>query len=121
MKHLHITLVAISVLLFVYRFLLMFISSDKFNQKWLKVLPHIVDTLLLTVGIGLAIKFHFNPMEQMWLAEKIFAIIAYILTGYFTLKVARNNAIKILGFIGSIGWVMIAVHLAMSKQAFFFT
>lgn len=120
MKHLHITLAAISVLLFAYRFLLMFIDSEKLNKKWLKILPHVIDTLLLIIGIGLAVKLHFNPMEQVWLAEKLIAIAAYIFTGYYTLKLARNKAMKILGFLGTIGWVMLVVRLAMSKEALFF-
>ncbi len=120
MKHLHITLAAISVLLFAYRFLLMFIDTEKLNKKWLKILPHVIDTLLLTVGIGLAVKLGFNPTEHMWLAEKLIAIAAYIFTAYYTLKLARNKAMKILGFLGAIGWIMLALRLAMSKEALFF-
>jgi uncharacterized membrane protein SirB2 len=98
----------------------MFIESDKLNKKWLKILPHVIDTLLLTMGIGLAVKLHFNPMEHMWLAEKIIAIVAYIFTGYYTLKLARNKAMKILGFLGTIGWIMLVVRLVISKEALFF-
>ena len=115
------TLAAISVLLFAYRFLLLFINPDKLNKKWLKISPHVVDTLLLSVGVALAIKLHFNPMEQMWLAEKLLAMVAYIFTAYYTLKLARNKAMRVLGFLGAIGWVMLIVRLAMTREALFFT
>ena len=120
LKHLHITLAVLSVALFTYRFILTLIASEKLNRKWLKISPHVIDTFLLIAGISLAVKLHFNPMEQMWLAEKILALFAYIFTGYYTLKLARNKPMQILGFLGAIGWVMLIVRLAMTREAIFF-
>ena len=91
------------------------------TEKWLKISPHVIDTFLLIAGISLAVKLHMNPMEQMWLAEKILALLAYIFTGYYTLKLARNKPMKILGYLGAIGWVMLIVKLAMTREALFFT
>ena len=121
MKHLHITLAVLSVALFTYRFILTLIESEKLDRKWLKISPHVIDTFLLIAGISLAVKLHFNPMEQMWLAEKILALFAYIFTGYYTLKLARNRAMQILGYLGAIGWVMLIVRLAMTREAYFFS
>ena len=120
MKHLHITLAVVSVSLFTYRFILTLMASKNLDQKWLKISPHIIDTFLLVIGISLAVKLHINPMEQLWLAEKLLALFAYIFTGYYTLKVARNRAMKILGFLGAMGWVMLIVRLAMTREAVFF-
>ena len=121
LKHLHITLAVLSVALFTYRFILTLIESEKLDRKWLKISPHVIDTFLLIAGISLAVKLHFNPMEQMWLAEKILALFAYIFTGYYTLKLARNRAMQILGYLGAIGWVMLIVRLAMTREAYFFS
>ena len=60
-------------------------------------------------------------MEQMWLAEKILALFAYIFTGYYTLKLARNRPMQILGFLGAMGWVMLIVRLAITREAMFFS
>ncbi|WP_019025929.1 SirB2 family protein [Colwellia piezophila] len=120
MKHLHITLAVLSIALFIYRFTLMMIASKKLDRKWLKISPHVIDTFLLIAGISLAVKLHLNPMEQMWLAEKILALFAYIFTGYYTLKLARNKPMQILGFLGAMGWVMLIVRLAMTREAMFF-
>lgn len=113
------TLAAISVLLFTYRFILTVIKSNKLERKWLKISPHIVDTLLLILGISLAVKYHINPVEQLWLAEKILALFAYIFTGYYTLKLARNKPMQILGYLGAMGWVMLMVRLAMTRETMF--
>jgi len=85
----------------------------------LKISPHVIDTFLLIAGVTLAMKLHFNPMEQLWLAEKILALFAYIFTGYYTLKLARNKPMQILGFLGAMGWVMLIVRLAMTREALF--
>jgi uncharacterized membrane protein SirB2 len=94
-------------------------ASKNLDRKWLKISPHVIDTLLLIAGVTLAVKLHLNPMEQMWLAEKILALFAYIFTGYYTLKLARNKPMQILGYLGAMGWVMLIVRLAMTREALF--
>jgi uncharacterized membrane protein SirB2 len=96
-------------------------ASKNLDRKWLKISPHVIDTFLLIIGISLAVKLHLNPMEQMWLAEKILALFAYIFTGYYTLKLARNKPMQILGYLGAMGWVMLIVRLAMTREALFFS
>ncbi|MEI6893115.1 MAG: SirB2 family protein [Colwellia sp.] len=120
MKHLHITLAVLSITLFTYRFILTMIASNKLERKWLKISPHLIDTLLLIVGVTLAVKLYINPLEQLWLAEKLLALIAYIFTGYYTLKLARNKPMQILGYLGAMGWVMLIVRLAMTRETIFF-
>ena len=84
LKHLHMTVAVISILLFTFRFALTLVNSNKLSLKWLKIAPHIIDTLLLGLGIALSIKLAINPAEQLWLAEKLLAVFAYIFTGYYT-------------------------------------
>ena len=121
LKHLHITLAVLSISLFTYRFILTLMASKNLDRKWLKISPHVIDTFLLIAGISLAVKLSLNPMEQMWLAEKILALFAYIFTGYYTLKLARNKPMQILGFLGAMGWVMLIVRLAITREAMFFS
>lgn len=120
MKHLHITLAVISVGLFTLRFFWLLMNSGQLQKKWVKITPHIIDTLLLVLGVVMAIKLGINPMEYAWLLEKILAVFAYVFTAYYTLKLARNNIMRVLGYLGALGWVMLIVRLAISKQALVF-
>ena len=120
MKHLHMTLALISVALFTLRFVWVLMSSEQLNKKWVKIAPHIIDTLLLVLGITMAVKLSINPVEQLWLAEKILAVFAYIFTAFYTLKLAKNNTMRIIGYLGALGWVALVVKLAVSKQGVFF-
>lgn len=119
MKHIHLTLAAISISLFIFRFVLSLMDSPKLQQKWLKIAPHVIDTFLLLVGIGMWAKFALSPLEQMWFAEKLIGVVAYIFTGVYTLKFARNNTMKIFGFLGAMGWVMLIARAGLSKEAYF--
>ncbi len=119
LKHLHMTLAAISISLFTLRFFWTLTHSSKLQAKWVKITPHFVDTLLLTICVVMAVKYYINPLEQLWLGEKLLAVVAYIFTGYYTLKLARNKSMQIIGYLGAMGWVMLIVRLAMTREPLF--
>lgn len=119
-KHLHMTLAVISISLFTLRFIWTLANSTKLKAKWVKITPHIVDTFLLVIGIVMVVQYSINPLEQLWLGEKLLALFAYIFTGYYTLKLARNRMMQVIGYLGALGWVMLIVRLAMTREALFF-
>jgi uncharacterized membrane protein SirB2 len=113
------TLALISVALFTLRFVWSLMNSLQLEKKWVKITPHIIDTGLLLVGVVMWMTLALNPLEQMWFAEKLLGVLAYIFTGIYTLKFARNNMMKVFGYLGAIGWVMLVVRVAMTKQPIF--
>ncbi|SET56462.1 SirB2 family protein [Thalassotalea agarivorans] len=120
MKHLHMTLAVISITFFTVRFFWTLVGSAQLNKKWVKITPHVVDTFLLLTGAAMAFYLAINPLEYTWLLEKIIALVAYIFTGYYALKLARNNAMRVLGYVGAVGWFMLIARVAMTKQPIFF-
>jgi len=118
-KHLHITLAVISVSLFTLRFAWLMLNSEQLNRKWVKITPHIVDTLLLVIGAIMVVQLAINPFEQVWLAEKLLALAAYIFTGVYTLKFAKNRTMQIFGYLGAMSWVIIIVRIAVTKETMF--
>lgn len=119
-KHLHMTIAVISVAFFTLRFAWLLLGSSHLNKKWVKISPHVIDTLLLLIGVTMAVKLSINPIEQLWLGEKLLALIAYIFTGYYTLKLAKNRPMQIIGYLGAIGWFMLIVRIAITKQTLLF-
>lgn len=120
LKHLHMTLAVLSISLFTLRFIWLLTHSSKLSAQWVKIAPHIIDTLLLALGVVMAVQYAINPFEQLWLGEKLLAIVAYIFTGYYTLKLARNKVMQIIGYLGAMGWVMLIFRLAMTREPLFF-
>ncbi|MGL6265123.1 SirB2 family protein [Aeromonas jandaei] len=86
LKHLHMTLALVSLLLFAYRWSLALSGSARLQQKWLKILPHINDTFLLLLGVLLAVALQLSPGQQPWLLAKLIALVLYIGLGVMALK-----------------------------------
>tara|TARA_B110000238_G_C15978559_1_gene374935 strand:- start:307 stop:678 length:372 start_codon:yes stop_codon:yes gene_type:complete len=120
-KHLHLTLAVISISFFTLRFAWLLINSDQLNRKWVKITPHIIDTLLLVIGAIMVVQLAINPFEQVWLAEKLLALAAYIFTGVYTLKFAKNRMMQIFGYLGAMAWVIVIVRIALTKESVFFS
>ncbi|MDC0611098.1 SirB2 family protein [Vibrio sp.] len=120
-KHLHVLTVVLSVMLLTLRFWLSFTSSRLNQNRFLKVFPHINDTILLLSGVYLIFLTHFIPFTPAapWLTQKLFCVVAYILLGVFALKLAKNKFLKVLAFLGAIGWFAMAGHMAVSKLPIF--
>ncbi|QDF67914.1 invasion protein [Shewanella sp. SNU WT4] len=114
-KHLHLLLIALSVLFFVVRFGLHMADSKQLDKKFFKIAPHVIDTFLLLSGVILCFMIKQYPLEAPWLTEKLMAVAAYILLAYMAIKSNRNRVFKIFAFLGAIGWLMFAAKLAVLK------
>ena len=89
LKHSHVGFVYLSLLLFVLRFALFRMSPALRSNKLLKVLPHVIVTLLLVFGIMLCIEISQYPVTDHWLTAKVVGLLAYIGLGIVAIK--RNS------------------------------
>ncbi|MGL5037685.1 MAG: SirB2 family protein [Aeromonas sp.] len=115
-KHLHMTLALISVLLFIYRWSLALAGSERLQQKWLKILPHINDTLLLVFGVLLAVMLQMSPSQQPWLMAKLIALVLYIGLGTMALKRPLRSQ-KLITGIAALAMFGYIVGAAVTKSA----
>lgn len=116
LKHLHLTCISLSLILFVTRFYWRKQNPRMLQKKWVKILPHTIDTILLASAIGMAIIASINPLEQIWLAAKILALLAYILAGTFALKRANSPQAQNLSFLLALTCFAYILMVAFSKQ-----
>ncbi|MDP2560939.1 SirB2 family protein [Psychrobium sp. 1_MG-2023] len=116
-KHLHLSLVAFSVLFFIIRAGLMFANKSIHQLRWAKMTSRIADTFLLASALTLCVIIGQYPFVDHWVTEKVVCIIAYIILAYIALYRATTTKTRILTSIGAVGWVLIAAKLAILKQA----
>ncbi|GIU47207.1 SirB2 family protein [Shewanella algidipiscicola] len=116
-KHIHLTFIALSVLFFIVRFALHLKQSPIMDKKFVKVAPHVIDTLLVLSGLTLCFIIKQYPFQDVWLTEKIGALLAYIFLATIALKANRNKLFKIFAALGAIAWIVYAGKVAMLKQA----
>jgi len=91
LKILHITTVAITTSLFIIRGIGLFRQADFMRQRWVKIVPHINDTVLLVSGIFLAIQIGQYPLVDAWLTAKLAALVLYIVLGLMVFRFARTR------------------------------
>lgn len=119
LKHTHLTLVLIAVILFIVQFYWLK-SGHKNAQKavFQKVLSHVHITIIL-LGIALMWFLQITPFEQQnfWLLEKIIAFGAYIAMVKTALNENKATTIQVISFLGAFGWLAYIAQLAFSKQA----
>ncbi|WP_251358534.1 SirB2 family protein [Kangiella sp. TOML190] len=116
-KHLHMTLAMISILGFMLRAVWLFSQSSLLHKKPVKILPHIIDTLLLASGITLMVITTQYPAILNWVTLKLVFIVCYIVFGILTFKAQAKNK-QILFFLLAIGTVFAVLHLAFGKPVY---
>lgn len=118
-KHLHVTCVVLSLSLLFVRFFWQLKGSPMLDKKWVKVVPHVVDTFLLLTAATLCVLISQYPFVQPWLTEKFIAVLAYIAMGVMALK-GRTKALRAVALVGALGWIAMIGKLAVTKQPLFF-
>lgn len=117
-KHIHLLAIVLSITLLTFRFVLTLKNSDLLQKKWLKITPHVVDTILLVSAATLCVIIAQYPLVHAWLTEKLIAVVVYIVLGFVALKLAKNNLQRWLAFAGALAMLAMIGKLAVLKQPF---
>ena len=116
LKQLHIASAIASLGLFVVRGLLMLGDSAASRGRGWRIAPHVVDTLLLLAGVGLAYSLHQVPGASPWLTAKLLALVLYIVLGSIALKRGRTKPIRAAAFAAALAVFAYIVGVAMNKS-----
>ncbi len=116
LKHLHITCVVLSGLGFILRGFWMLTASPRLQHRLTKVLPHIVDTLLLGSALVMAFQSGQYPFAQGWLTAKFLGLLAYIVLGALALKRAKSKAARVRFLVLALLSYAYIVSVALTKN-----
>lgn len=116
LKHFHMTCAGLSGLLFLLRGGWMLRGSNMLQQKWVRIAPHLIDTLLLVSAILLAVWSRQYPGQQPWLTAKLLALAGYIVLGSVALKRGRTQGQRSAAFIGALALFAYIVAVAVTKR-----
>ena len=98
-KLLHVSCVLLSYSLFLLRGIWVLRASPVRQQRWVKIVPHLIDSVLLGSAITLAVMLDLSPFATPWLAAKILALLLYIVLGSLALKRARTQRGKLVAWL----------------------
>lgn len=119
MKHLHMTLAFLTLFSFALRGLWMMRQSPLLQQRWVKIAPHIVDTLLLVTALILAGILRYSPGAHPWLMAKIIALVVYIILGVVAFRHPNPN-VRVASWCAAMVTVIYIISAAFSKSAWGF-
>ncbi len=115
-KHLHITCAVLSGSFFLLRGVWMLLESDALQRRWVKVVPHVVDTVLLTTALTMVFWSAQYPLVQPWLTAKVLALLAYIVLGTIALKRGQTKATRTAALVAALAVFAYIVLVALSRQ-----
>lgn len=115
-KHLHIACVILSGCGFFLRGLLMAVDSPWLTKPWLKVIPHVNDTVLLAAALTLTVLTDQYPFIDAWVTAKVFGLIAYIILGSVALKAGRTKAERLTAWLAALSAYGYVVSVALTKS-----
>lgn len=113
LKHLHITCVIVSGLGFFLRGLAAMFDSPLIERRWVKTVPHVVDTVLLSSAISMAVISSQYPFAQSWLTAKLLALVLYILCGVMALRKGRSRTSRGVFFVAALAVYAYIVSVAL--------
>ena len=116
LKHLHLTAVVLSFALFILRGLWMLADSPQLQRRWVRVVPHLIDTVLLASAIGLTLILQQYPFVNGWLTAKVLALIAYIILGSIALKRGPTRTIRALAWVAALATFGYIVSVALTHD-----
>jgi len=116
LKMIHITSIIVSYLFFFLRGVWLIQDSQNLRQRWVKILPHVVDTILLTSAIALAIIIQQNPLSDSWLTAKVIGLLLYIGLGMIAMRFGKTRRIKIIAWIAAQCVFAYIVLVALTKN-----
>ena len=116
-KLIHMGTAFISISFFIVRGFWVFNNAEMMNKKWVKIVPHINDTILLVSAIMLAVGIQQYPFTHDWLTAKFIALLLYIVFGIFALKRAKEMKNKIIFFASSLLTFSYIIGVALNRSA----
>jgi uncharacterized membrane protein SirB2 len=102
LKVIHVSAVVASFTLFFLRGIWLLRGSPVMRQRWVKVAPHSIDTVLLLSAIALAWQLGVTPFNSPWLTAKIVALLVYIGLGMLAFRFARTTAQRLTAWLSAL-------------------
>lgn len=116
LKMIHVSSIVLSYLLFLTRGIWMMQDSANLQQRWVKIMPHVVDTVLLISAIALAVTLQQSPLNDSWLSAKIVGLLLYICLGMVAMRFGKTRQTKIIAWIAAQCVFLYIVLVALTKS-----
>lgn len=115
-KLIHVSCVVLSYMLFFVRGVWMLRDSPLLYRRWVRVVPHVIDTLLLGSAITLVILLCQYPFVAGWLTAKVLALFVYIGLGMVAFRFARTRRTQLAAWLAAQVVFIYIVAVALTRN-----
>ena len=116
LKVVHVSSAVLSIAGFAARGALMLAGSPLLGARFVRIAPHVVDTVLLGSAVMLAWWSAQYPFAQAWLTAKVLALFAYIVLGTVALKRGPSKGLRGTAFVLALCTALYIVSVALSRD-----
>ena len=116
LKLTHVSCAFLSIAGFTLRGYWMATDNPHLQHRLAKVLPHLLDTLLLGSAIAMLVAMRLSPLAAPWLMAKIIALLLYIGLGMVALRFGKTRGTRVAAWLLALGTAGYMVSVAYSKS-----
>jgi len=116
LKTFHIFFVVGSYALFFLRGIWSLNGSAIMRQRWIKIVPHVADTLLLASALALAFTLRQYPFTDAWLTAKIVGLLLYVGMGFIALRDGMSKTLRFFAWLAAQAAFAYIVLVAISHN-----
>jgi uncharacterized membrane protein SirB2 len=118
LRKIHVACVLLSISLFAVRGAWMMAGTLGEKGRWVRIVPHVIDTALLASAVALAVTIRQYPGTSAWLTAKVAGLVAYIVLGTIALKRGKSRRVRIAAFCGALAVFVYIVGVAVTRDPF---
>ncbi|MGG4775128.1 regulator SirB [Alcaligenaceae bacterium 429] len=115
LKHTHVTAAVLSICFFIIRAWWSVSGSALLQKKFVRIAPHVIDTVLLACGLGMAGMLG-AAAAAPWLYTKIVLLVAYIIVGTYAIKRGRTPQTRAIAAVIAVLIFMYIVGVALYRS-----
>ncbi len=116
LKLIHVSCVVTSYALFFIRGVWMLRDSSLLHRRWVRIVPHVIDTLLLGSAITLALMLHQYPFVAGWITAKVVALFVYVGLGMVALRFGRTRGERVQAWLAAQVVFIYIVSVALTRN-----
>ena len=116
LKALHIVCALLSIAGFTLRGYWMITENPRLQLRLTRVLPHLVDNLLLASAIAMLIIWQVWPQQIDWLSVKLVALLVYIALGMVALRFGKTVRVRRSAWLLALLVAVFIVSVAYTKD-----
>ena len=116
LKTIHVGSVIASYALFFVRGVWMIRSSPKLGERWVRIVPHAVDTVLLASAVMMAVLIRQYPFEANWLTAKVIGLAIYIALGMTALRFGKARSTRMIAWVAAQIVFLYIVSVAVTRD-----